>query len=122
MASQLLLLLIRINLLLFLSCTFSPHRLKVTTWVTKRGSHSPLLFYLRLREDFRAPEAAAAAAAGADLAAAAFLAGVGAAPLLDEALPPLEAAAAFGVAFDCLGVGGGWAFLLPPLLLFLALL
>ena len=111
----LLLLLIRINLLLFLSCTFSPHHLQAT----KRGSHSPLLFYLRLREDFRAPEAA-----GADLAAAAaFLAGVGvgAAPLLDEALPPLEAAAAFGVAFDCFG-GGGWAFLLPPLLLFLALL
>ena len=55
---------------------------------------------------------------------AAFLAGVAAAgaALLDEALPPLVAAgaaAAFGAAFDCLG--GGWDFLLPPLL-FLALL
>lgn len=121
MAFLLLLLLIRINLLLFLSCTFSPpprgHQ-EVTQGVNSWSpARSPLL-YLRLREDFRAPDAAAAAAAGADLVA--FLAGVaaGGAALLDEALPPL-AAVAFGVAFDCLG-GGGGAFLLPPL--FLALL
>ena len=81
-------------------------------------SIAPTLLYLRLREDFREAEAVGAAAAG--VAFVAFFAGVAGAALLDEDLPPLEAAAA--ATFDCFG-GGGFStgFLLPPLL-FLALL